>query len=300
MIDDRLELQARSPARRPPSSIVQTRLGAIEYASYGDGLPVLALHGGMGGYDQSLLLADSAIGIDGFRVVAVSRPGYLRTPPADLRSPPMQADLCAALLDALGIERAAVIAVSAGGPCALHLALRHPDRCAGLVMVSACTGRLAMPPELSRRIAVMRVLARIPFLLAMMRRRVMRNPDAAARRAIPDPDLRARTLRHAQGGPLMTELLTSTLDRLGQRLPGTLNDIAQFQTVETFPFVRIAAPVLVIYGTADRAVPFAHAEILAATAPRAKLFSVAGGEHVTLFTHLDEVRARVATFLADV
>src|SRR5439155_25959580 len=38
------------------------------------------------------------------------------------------------LLDALGVERAVLCGYSMGGPVALEFGLRHPDRCAGLVL----------------------------------------------------------------------------------------------------------------------------------------------------------------------
>src|SRR6185503_12072375 len=70
-----------------------------------------------------------------FRVIAMSRFGYLRTPlPADA-SPAAQADAHACLLDALKISRAAVIGASAGAPSSMQFALRHPDRCSALVLL---------------------------------------------------------------------------------------------------------------------------------------------------------------------
>ena len=81
----------------------------------------------MGGYDQGLILART-IGAPEYRHVAVSRAGYLGTALTAGRNPEEQADLCADLLDALGIDRTAVLAVSGGGPCALQFALRHRDR----------------------------------------------------------------------------------------------------------------------------------------------------------------------------
>jgi pimeloyl-ACP methyl ester carboxylesterase len=45
----------------------------------------------------------------------------------------------ASLLDLLGIERVAVVGVSAGGLSALQFALRHPGRTAALVLVAAIT-----------------------------------------------------------------------------------------------------------------------------------------------------------------
>jgi pimeloyl-ACP methyl ester carboxylesterase len=116
------------------SRVIETKSGPIEYAEMGQGPVILVVHGAGGGFDQGLDFTGSQT-IDGFRIIAVSRFGYLRTPmPADA-SVIKQADAHADLLDALGIGRAAVIGVSAGGPSALQFAMRHPEKCAALVMM---------------------------------------------------------------------------------------------------------------------------------------------------------------------
>jgi pimeloyl-ACP methyl ester carboxylesterase len=67
----------------------------------------------------------------------------------------------------------------------------------------------------------------------------------------------------------------------------------------TYPLARIAVPVLVVHGTRDAAVPFAqHGKVLAERIPGAELVALEGGEHVAIFTHRDEARARVVPFLA--
>ena len=64
-------------------SVVQTPCGQIEYTSSGDGPPVLVVHGAGGGFDQGMAFAQPLVA-QGFRVVAMSRFGYLNTPlPAD-------------------------------------------------------------------------------------------------------------------------------------------------------------------------------------------------------------------------
>ena len=255
---------------------------------------MLALHGAMGGYDQGLILGRT-IGEAGYRHVAISRPGYLGTPLTAGRTPEEQADLCANLLDALDIDRTAVLAVSGGGPCALQFALRHPDRSWGLVLVSTCSGKIETPVPLVFHLIVF--LARWPWFAAALRRRAERDPQAAARRSIADPTTRARTLQDPEAGPLFTALLQSTADRMALRLPGTENDIRVTRTT-TYPLERIAVPTLVVHGTADRLVPFPqHGRVLATRIPGAELLAIEGGEHVAIFTHRATVWARVTAFL---
>jgi pimeloyl-ACP methyl ester carboxylesterase len=273
---------------------VNTDRGPVEYAASGDGPAVLALHGAMGGYDQGALLART-VGVPGFRYLAPSRPGYLGTALDAGRTPAEQADLYRDILDALAVRRAALIAVSGGGPSALQFALSHPDRCWGLVMISSVCTRVQ--ERLPLAWYVMKLTARCEPLVAAMRRKAERDPERAARRAIVDPVLRARTLRDPEAGPLFRELQLSTLDRVRRRLAGTENDVAVTRSELSFPLEQIAVPMLVVHGTADRAAPFVQAQTLAARAPRAELLALEGGEHVSIFTHRDAVKARVARFL---
>lgn len=274
--------------------VVQTRAGLIEYAEYGEGPAVLALHGAMGGYDQSLLLART-VGDAGFRYLGVSRPGYLGTPLSAGKTSEQQADLCAALLDTLGVRDVIVMAVSGGGPCALQFALRHAQRCRGLVLVSTCGQQVYEPIPFSFRLTGL--LMRFPGFATSVEKKAAANIEYAACRSIPDPELRARTMQDPVVGPLFTELLTSTGTRMAQRMPGTMNDIAVTRAT-SYPLEQIAVPTLIVHGTADSMVPYEkHARVLATRIPGAELLTIEGGEHVAIFTHHAVVQPRVTAFL---
>jgi pimeloyl-ACP methyl ester carboxylesterase len=288
----------RSAAYRPVApatypTVLTTPRGPIEYVETGEGPVVLALHGAMGGHDQALLLART-IGEAGYRYIAVSRPGYLGTPLRAGRTPEDQADLYADALDALGVRRAAVMAVSGGGPSAIQFAVRHPDRCWALVLVSTCGSKLETPIPFSFHVT--KRLMRWSWFAETMRRKAARDPGRAAARSIEETTVRARTLADPETGPLLSELLMSTLDRPALRLPGTDNDIVVTRSTD-HPLERIATPVLVVHGTADRVVPYEHARVLTTHIPGAELLTIEGGEHVAIFTHREEVRARVTRFL---
>ena len=194
------------------------------------------LHGGMGGYDQGLILARAALADTGrFHVISVSRPGYLDTPLRSGETPEEQADMFAYLLDRLGVERSFVIAVSAGGPSALQFARRYPARCAGVILVSCCTGHLDIPPQVASRIPLMKLLARFPWLTALMRWRAGEIRSAAPSARIADEAVRTRTLGASRRRPADEGAAVEHHEQAGPAAPGTLNDMEQFSAMSRLP-----------------------------------------------------------------
>lgn len=121
------------------SGIIETAAGPVEVETYGTGFPILIIHGSPGGVDGSRCMR-RFLPDDIFRSICVSRPGYLQTPlatdPSD-RSIDHEADVLAATLVALKVQRCGVLAWSGGGPSAYRLAVRHPDRVSAMVMNAA-------------------------------------------------------------------------------------------------------------------------------------------------------------------
>ena len=122
------------------SSIVNTTAGPIQYSWHGRGPVILSIHGGFGGYDQGLVVADSFVK-DGFSILSVSRPGYLGTPLPPLApnvefTAAQQADYIVAILDTLNISQVVALGFSAGGPVAFELAKRYPTKVTALVLES--------------------------------------------------------------------------------------------------------------------------------------------------------------------
>lgn len=295
-IDDRAPSGASGVMPDFTLHATDTACGPVQYAEYGAGPVLLSLHGAMGGYDQGLILARVAGADAGVRVIAPSRPGYLGTPLSSGVAPEAQADLHAALLDRLGVEKASVIAVSGGGASALMFALRHPGRCRALVLVSACAGRHPMPIPAGFRL--MMALARWPAFVGWMRRRALRDSSRLSARSIPDAAQRQAMLADPVAMPLYQHLRVGMFDGLVERLPGTANDIQATRTYD-FPLAEIAAPTLVVHGTRDPLLPFdQHGAVLARRIAGAELLTVEEGGHAALFTHRRQVAARVSAFLA--
>lgn len=72
------------------SAITSTRCGPIEFAALGSGTPILVVHGARGRFDQGLVIGRE-LAPAGFRIIAMSRFGYLRTPLQDEASAPARA-----------------------------------------------------------------------------------------------------------------------------------------------------------------------------------------------------------------
>jgi len=258
------------------SHVAATARGPVEYAELGDsqGPVVLALHGRPGGIDQGLLMARS-LGEDLARWIAVSRPGYLRTPLETGRTPAEQADAYAALLATIGIGQAVVLGLSGGGPSALQFALRHSDRCRGLVLVSAVTRRKLPSERTPGQKFYDSVIAPSDRLAWFLYRLFGLIVGAAGRQGLATVLVLPETLRGA----------------------GRRNDMAQYAALPLEPPAGIRVPTLIVHGTADRIVPIAHAEAAARAIPGAKLVRVAGGGHIVLFTRALEIRPEFAAFL---
>jgi pimeloyl-ACP methyl ester carboxylesterase len=272
------------------SSIIDTAYGPVEYATLGKGPAVLVIHGTPGGYDQGFLMA-KVIGSQEFTFIAASRPGYLRTPLRVGETPQEQADAFAATLDALNIRSAAILAVSGGGPSALQFALRYPDRCWGLVLVSAITQHTEPTALTSTQQGFQSVMQNIltsDFGNWVLSRLLRAIPAAAMPQ---DPEVRLPD-------PEQTELfleLYDTLFPVSLRLAGINNDVEQFSAMPMVPFSKILVPTLILHGTADRNVPFATAEFAANTIPGAELVEIKDAPHEFFL-----IRSRQEAFITKV
>lgn len=106
------------------------------------GHPLLSWHG-VGLTSRASVFVNEAgpllASCHGLRVLAPDAPGFGRSPPSEPRDyhPHVMADLVPSLLDRLGLVRAAFMGFSWGGDLGCHLAARHPDRLAALVLLDA-------------------------------------------------------------------------------------------------------------------------------------------------------------------
>lgn len=108
----------------------------LYYEVHGTGRPLVLLHGGLLTSDLSFHAVLPALATS-HQVIAVELQGHGHT--ADIDREPTISNLAEdviALLDHLGIERAAFFGFSLGGLTALEAAMRHPERVERLILAS--------------------------------------------------------------------------------------------------------------------------------------------------------------------
>ena len=288
----RREIRAARERVAEGGEIAQTEAGAIEYTTGGgDGPPVLVIHGAGGGYDQGAILASMLLG-DEFRWIAPSRFGYLGSPLPEDASLAAQADALAALLDELGIERVAVVGVSAGGPPALQFALRHPERVTALLMAAA----ISDAPYL---------VEREPAPVSEGAYKMLLQQDGIfwlLKRYAPSTLMTMFGVPEEVQSDLSSDEKAWAADFVDSILPvsmryeGMINDMEPRPRQEADTLGRIDAPTLVIHAADDTLVPIREGEFSAQTIPGADFIVLPEGGHL-LLGHHDEVQSQVIAFL---
>lgn len=275
------------------SKVVETPRGDIEYAVTGEGTPLLRIHGTPGGYDLSIASALARPeNIAGFKVIAVSRPGYLRTPLQSGVTPADQADLYAALLDELGVQHVIVHAVSGGGPSALQFALRYPQRTLGLVLV---VPYLQTTPTLvgaesasglSMRTQDFSFWLAAEFMSERMASRVM--PSVISGFDGSDP-MQTTLVREIAKGFIPAHLRTI----------GRANDIEQLRKlgIEQWPLEAMSVPTLIVHGAEDENAPYEASKTAAERIPTAELVTFEGADHLMIVARHRDISNRTMPFM---
>ncbi len=186
-------------------------------------------------------------------------------------------------MDALGIERAAVVGHSLGGMAALHVALEHPDRVRALVLIaaSAAAETLVKRGRYLTLAAIARVFGMQPWLLreaskAMFGATYRRTEPKRVKRwlglpAQMEPAVLYRAVRMVTARPSVT-----------RRLP------------------EIRAPALILVGTEDETTPPPRARAMAQGIPDARLEVLPRAGHMLTIERPEETARLIGSFLREI
>ena len=247
------------------------------YDTGGGDLVVLWHHGtpNTGAPPSPLFGASEPLGI---RWISYDRPGYGGSTPRPDRTVASAATDAAAVADALGVDRFAVMGHSGGGPHALACAALLPDRVTAAVSVSALSpyttddayfagmadgGVASLRAALAGRAAKERHAAR---------------PDDGADIGFLPADWTALDTDWSWIQQIVAAGVASGPAPL-------VDDDLAFVRPWGFPFAAVTAPVLLVHGAADRMVPSVHATRLAALLPAASSRIIPEEGHITVLRH---------------
>jgi pimeloyl-ACP methyl ester carboxylesterase len=261
---------------------------AVDVTGAPDGAPVLMLHAGVCDRRSWAGLAE-ALG-PGARCIAPDRRGFGRTTYAP--EPHADLDDTVAVLDALGVGRAAVVGASMGGRLALDLALAHPDRVSALVLIGpGVRGAPVLVPDspaieaLDRAIEAAEEAGDLDAVNRLEAQVWLDGPHAPAGRVTGPArdlflDMNGIALAAADPGPRAE--LPDAWDRLGD----------------------VAVPTLVVVGDLDVPDDVARADAIGGRVPGATVVHLAGTAHLphlephpdclpTIVSFLDALPGRV-------
>jgi pimeloyl-ACP methyl ester carboxylesterase len=252
------------------SKVIQTTCGTIEYTEFGEGEPILIVHGSGGGYDQGEYFAQLIGG--NFRWIAPSRFGFLGSPAPEGANSEMQAEAYACLLDALKINRVGVVGISLGGPSSLLFAQRYPERVSSLVMASAAS--YPIPPRPALQTVVFKAFLNDFVYWSIIHTKKSGLLDMLGVPASFQKELPADELDRAYA-------FVDDIMPMGARLNGQLLE-GQMSQYDTALIKQIKAPTLVVHARDDSLVPFDHANFTAQNISGAQLIPLEKGGHLAM------------------
>jgi 2-hydroxy-6-oxonona-2,4-dienedioate hydrolase len=271
------------------SQLVDTPNGLLEFGKVGVGPAVIISHGSVGGYDQGLWLG-KLLG-PSFQYLAPSRFGYLRSQVPSDSSNLVQAGQYVFLLDTLKLDRAVVIGLSAGGPSALLFALNYPDRCAGLIMLSAISHRLSTIPWVYKALFFgLLKLNFLPWWLFHFNEAAVYKANGVGYTLFKQVSLDSEKLNS-----LRSLAATSMMPVL--RRAGIINDLDQTTNMMPIPLSQIKTPTLVVHAVNDPVVPVEFGRFSANEIPGATMLEVEDGGHFCCVTHREIVVPAIQRFM---
>jgi 2-hydroxy-6-oxonona-2,4-dienedioate hydrolase len=267
------------------SQTIQTSFGTLEYAVMGEGEPMLVVHGAEGGFDQGIDMTGAMAG-RGYRLIAPSRFGYLRSTMPNNPTTAMQADAYVQLLDHLAIDKVVVVGISAGAWSSMQFAIRHPDRCRALVLLvpanylpagTAIHGGAVASAMVHSNFVAWALLKLMPIMPGGMTGMMLGTDSAVVRGA--DPSERARV-----------QQVLDDLQPVSQRIAGMQFDIKTAATHEPYSIGQISCPVLTISAEDDRFGTASRAKYIAANVPDGRVILFPTGGHALVGHYADALR----------
>ncbi|NVM46671.1 MAG: alpha/beta hydrolase [Candidatus Lokiarchaeota archaeon] len=286
---------------------METTMGKIHFKLTGEGPVLFFMHGGPGGIDQGFLL--ESLVEEGYSLLVVSRPGYLKTPFVHL-SYEEQVDQYVELLDKLAIDKVVVMGYSAGGPLALNFANKYPERTHALVMEAGVSTVFEPQSEASDSFWMKLFTSdRIQDFLSWITIIFTRIAFKMVFKSI----LRLETLLDKEGIKEFTALVSNDKERrrwlmkfLDTTLPmsvrkiGLKHDIELLTSIKKIPVDNINVKSLLVYSKEDNDAKWLNAEYLETNLKDFELLVTHGGHVMWIGEDMDKIKSKRIEFLKSI
>ena len=273
------------------SEVLRTKNVDIEYAVKGEGPSTLVLHGAGGGYDQGLLLGKILLG-ESYKLVSVSRFGYIRSTIPKDSTVRAQANIYNSLLDHLKIDKVIVVGCSAGGPSALQFTHDYPERCSALILGSALSMSRAPGDKSMFFIKVIHLIQKYDSLYWAFTR--FFQSIFLQLIGVPQNLYRSLTLEQKT---LAQEIL-DVMHPMSLRRKGTLHD-SEIRPLDGVVMSKISVPTIIFHAKDDGLVSYKHAEFSHRNIKQSKLVFYETGGHL-LLPQMNSIREQVRVFLTKI
>ena len=259
----------------------------LSVEAWGDprGAPVFLLHGTPGSRSGPRPRAPLLYRL-GIRLIGYDRPGYGDSDRQTGRTVAAAAADVAAIADALGIDRFAVIGRSGGGPHALACAALMPDRVTEAAVMVGLAPRDAEGLDWFAGMSPANVAAYMVAEFGMEALAARIEPHAAAIRADPAAnlpfllsELPASDLQVLANIGVRSMLMANFAEAFKHSAAGWIDDVIAFISPWGFEPSRTTVPVRLWHGDADRFVPLGHARWLAERIAGTTLTIESGAAH---------------------
>lgn len=273
--DDPARPAAPSPPARiedfaPPEEFIVVGGLKTHFVARGDkGPPIVFVHG-FGSCTYSFRRNLDALAVRGFRTYAIDVKGFgLTAKPRDGQYHLAAfSDQLLGFLDAMKLERPILVGNSMGGAVVARLALLHPERAAGVVLVDAAPPDVALKPRDMARggvgtppAPVLNLGAR--FAPALAKALVTRGlVEHGLRVAYHDPKFVTDEEVEVQLRPMSIDGAAEALASLTSTPPGPIEP--------TPPLAALKPPALIVWGRHDRVIPVAMADYFSRALPAAR------------------------------
>ncbi|WP_410645714.1 alpha/beta fold hydrolase [Amycolatopsis sp. lyj-346] len=268
---------------------------AFGYDEAGEGPAVVLLHAALG--DRRMWDAQFTELAATHRVIRYDRRGFGETR-GETGEHAHYEDLLA-LLDARGIEQAALVGASMGGACALDAALAAPERITRLVLLgSGLTGH-SWPDHMQADLARLAAEAVPADRFARYQSR-QGDVEEADGRAMAEANIRYLVAGPSRDVSVLPDAMVAAVREMCEQV--YRHDWSAPQWTERIPDTRhrlaeIAQPALVVIGTADAPGLVELSAHLAESLPQAELVELAGTGHLPSMERPAEVNALLRKFL---